>query len=90
MAPPTQEQAAQRRFSEVNAAIDRHNMRKAAKRSQSVMYRGGRPEGRGEGGRRKSTLRISNSATISSGDSFLSDQDSLALMHRRRKSVKNL
>ena len=34
LAPPTQEQLAQRRFSEVNAAIERHNMRKAAKRSQ--------------------------------------------------------
>lgn len=39
LAPPTHEQLAQRRFSEVNAAIERHNMRKAAKRSQSVMYR---------------------------------------------------
>merc|ERR1711862_302976 len=41
LAPPTQEQLAQRRFSEVNAAIERHNMRKAAKRSQGVMYRPG-------------------------------------------------
>ena len=86
LAPPTQEQLVQRRFSEVNAAIERHNMRKAAKRSQSVMYRGGRHEGRE--GRRKSTLRISNSCANSSGD-ILNDHD-LALINRsRRKSVKN-
>lgn len=35
LAPPTQEQLAQRRFSEVNAAIERHNMRKQAKREHS-------------------------------------------------------
>jgi len=100
LAPPTQEQLAQRRFSEVNSAIERHNMRKAAKRSQSVMYRGGRPEGGREGGgnRRKSTLRISNSQNISNsatinaspGGDILNEHDSMALMNRRRKSVKNL
>ena len=38
--PPTEsELQAQRRFSEVNAAIERHNSRRQAKRSQSVMYR---------------------------------------------------
>ena len=88
LAPPTQEQLAQRRFSEVNAAIERHNFRKAAKRSQSVMYRGGRPN-TGHEGRRKSTLRISNSVNAS-GDILMSEQDSLALMSRRKKSVKNM
>ena len=39
LAPPSQEALAQRRFSEVNAAIERHNSRRQAKRSQSVMYR---------------------------------------------------
>ena len=66
----------------------------------SVMYRGGRPEGGREGGgnRRKSTLRISNSQNISNsatinaspGGDILNEHDSLALMNRRRKSVKNL
>jgi len=39
------EDLAQRRFSEVDAAIERHNSRRQAKRSQSVMYRGGQPGG---------------------------------------------
>jgi hypothetical protein len=40
LAPPSDEELlAQRRFSEVNAAIERHNSRRQAKRSQSVMYR---------------------------------------------------
>lgn len=39
LAPPTAEMVAQRRFSEVSAAIERHNSRRQAKRSQSVMYR---------------------------------------------------
>ena len=39
LAPPTAEMLAQRRFSEVSAAIERHNSRRQAKRSQSVMYR---------------------------------------------------
>ena len=89
LAPPTQEQLVGRRFSEVNAAIERHNMRKAAKRSQSVMYRGGRPNTSSHEGRRKSTLRISNSVNAS-GDILMSEQDSLALMNRRKKSVKNM
>ena len=88
LAPPTQEQLAQRRFSEVNAAIERHNMRKAAKRSQSVMYRGGRPN-IGHESRRKSTLRISNSVNAS-GDMLVNENDSMVLMSRRKKSVKNM
>jgi hypothetical protein len=52
LVPPTQEQLVQRRFSEVNAAIERHNSRRAAKRSQSVMYRGGRKKpAKGSGGK---------------------------------------
>ena len=39
LAPPSASQLAQRRFSEVDAAIERHNSRRQAKRSQSVMYR---------------------------------------------------
>lgn len=39
LVPPTAEMLAQRRFSEVSAAIERHNSRRQAKRSQSVMYR---------------------------------------------------
>ena len=64
------------------------------------MYRGGRPEGgrEGSGNRRKSTLRISNSQNISNsatingspGGDILNEHDSMALMNRRRKSVKNL
>ena len=64
------------------------------------MYRGGRPEGSREGGgnRRKSTLRISNSQNISNsatinsspGGDILNEHDPMALMNRRRKSVKNL
>ena len=36
-----EELATQRRFSVVNAAMERHNTRRKAKRSQSVMYRSG-------------------------------------------------
>ena len=55
LAPPTQEQLAQRRFSQVDAAIERHNMRKAAKRSQSVMYRPGQMPG---GKNRRASMRV--------------------------------
>lgn len=45
LALPTAEDIAQRRFSEVDAAIERHNSRRQAKRSQSVMYRVGQTGG---------------------------------------------
>ena len=73
---------------EIDIALERHNMRKAAKRSQSVMYRGGRPNN-GHESRRKSTLRISNSVNAS-GDMLVNENDSMVLMSRRKKSVKNM
>ena len=81
LAPPTQEQLAQRRFSEVNAAIERHNMRKAAKRSQSVMYRPGQMPGSAAGvtagaKARRTSMRVPSL-----------EVDDLQLM-RRRRSVK--
>ena len=77
LAPPTQEQLAQRRFSEVNAAIERHNMRKAAKRSQSVMYRPGQmPAAAASAKARRASMRVPSL-----------EVDDLALM-RRRRSVK--
>ena len=78
LAPPTQEQLAQRRFSEVNAAIERHNMRKAAKRSQSVMYRPGQmPSAGGSAKARRASMRVPS----------LETEHDLQLM-RRRRSVK--
>jgi len=49
------EDLAQRRFSIVDAAMERHNSRRQAKRSQSVVYRGGQP-----GGLRRSRFKRSN------------------------------
>ena len=72
LAPPSQEQMAGRRFSEVNAAIERHNLRKAAKRSQSVMY--------------KQTRRKSVRAPSATGNGS-EPLDPYDLM-RRRRSVK--
>ncbi len=54
LALPTADDIAQRRFSEVDAAIERHNSRRQAKRSQSVMYRAGQP-----GGQRRSRSKRS-------------------------------
>ncbi len=76
LAPPTHEQLAQRRFSEVNAAIERHNMRKAAKRSQSVMYRGSR----------RKSMRTVNTDGVTGG--AINSTDLMALQRHRRKSVK--
>ncbi len=55
LAPPSESEAqAQRRFSEHEAAVARHNSRRAAKRSKSVMYRAGGGPRRGPA-RRNST-----------------------------------
>jgi hypothetical protein len=56
LAPPTEaEQMAQRRFSEVNAATERHNSRRQVKRAQSVMHKNKRrPARRGSEIRRSS------------------------------------
>lgn len=59
LAPPTDEElVAQRRFSEVTAAIERHNSRRKAKRSQSVMYRPQRRAAR----RRSTEMEVALSA----------------------------
>ena len=64
LAPPTEaEQAAQRRFSEVNAAIERHNSRRQAKRSQSVMHRNKR-RGTGTTRRGSEIRRLSPGAEV--------------------------
>lgn len=67
LAPPSEgEMQAQRRFSEVNAAIERHNSRRQAKqRSQSVMYRNKRRTAR-----RNSDVRDPNNPN-GNGDQFL-------------------
>jgi len=51
LAPPSDaELQAQRRFSDVNAAVDRHNSRRAARRAQSMHHRGRRRGGQGGAG----------------------------------------
>jgi hypothetical protein len=77
LAPPDASQLAQRRFSEVDAAIDRHNLRRQAKRSQSVMYRQNQqmPHGRNR-----------NRSKRSGSDVNKSDIEAVQMQQRRRES----
>ena len=74
LAPPTESQLAQRRFSEVNAAIERHSTRRAAKRSQSVMYRQNRRRSTKNGAGAPATTVVNMDSNV----------DMHEMMHRRR------
>ena len=77
LAPPSASQLAQRRFSEVDAAIERHNSRRQAKRSQSVMYRqnANLPHGRNR-----------NRSKRSGSDVNTNDVEAVQVQQRRRES----
>ncbi len=77
LAPPNASQLAQRRFSEVDAAIERHNSRRQAKRSQSVMYRQNQQLPHGGQQRRNRGKR---------SGSDVNTNDVEAVEHRRRES----
>ena len=78
LAPPNASQLAQRRFSEVDAAIERHNSRRQAKRSQSVMYRQNQQLPHGGGQQRRNRSKRSGSD--------VNTNDVEAVQHRRRES----
>ena len=77
LAPPDASQLAQRRFSEVDAAIDRHNLRRQAKRSQSVMYRQNQQMSHG---------RNRSRSKRSGRDVNTNDVEVVAMQQRRRES----
>jgi hypothetical protein len=78
LAPPSASQLAQRRFSEVDAAIERHNSRRQAKRSQSVMYR--QNANLPHGGRNRNRNKRSGS------DVNTNDVEAVQVQQRRRES----